>query len=358
MEKLVHGGDWAGFKARYGAEPLDFSANVSPLGLPPGVRAALADPVAAQRYPDPLCRSLRAALGQYFSLPAQWVLCGNGAADLIWRLALVLRPQKGLVTAPSFAEYEAALQFEGCRTERFVLSEKTDFTVPPEFAQRIKPGVGLVFLCQPGNPTGRTVSRRVILAALQQCRAVGAKLVVDECFTGFLPDRESVSSCSLLADWPELVILGAFTKLWAMAGLRLGWCLCSDTALLQRLQAAAQPWSVNGPAQAAGIAALQDEEYPQRVRALLRTQRPRMAAALQALGMRVVPGQANYLLFYCRQPLSEGLQALGVSIRSCENYPGLGPGWYRTAVRTEPENNALLAALAKVLKGQNEDPQE
>ena len=222
MEKLVHGGDWAGFKARYGAEPLDFSANVSPLGLPPGVRAALADPVAAQRYPDPLCRSLRAALGQYFSLPAQWVLCGNGAADLIWRLALVLRPQKGLVTAPSFAEYEAALQFAGCRTERFVLSEKTDFTVPPEFAQRIKPGVGLVFLCQPGNPTGRTVSRRVILAALQQCRAVGAKLVVDECFTGFLPDRESVSSCSLLADWPELVILGAFTKLWAMAGLRLG----------------------------------------------------------------------------------------------------------------------------------------
>ena len=94
------------------------------------------------------------------------------------------------------------------------------------------------------------------------------------------------------------------------------------------------------------------------MRALLRTQRPRMAAALQALGMRVVPGQANYLLFYCRQPLSEGLQALGVSIRSCENYPGLGPGWYRTAVRTEPENNALLAALAKVLKGQNEDPQE
>ena len=134
-----------------------------------------------------------------------------------------------------------------------------------------------------------------------------------------------------LSGCENLLILNAFTKIYAMAGLRLGWCLCSDTALLQRLQAAAQPWSVNGPAQAAGIAALQDEEYPQRVRALLHTQRPRMAAALQALG---------------------------VSIRSCENYPGLGPGWYRTAVRTGPENDALLAALAKVLKGQNEDPQE
>ena len=349
MEKLVHGGDWAGFKARYGAEPLDFSANVSPLGLPPGVRAALADPVAAQRYPDPLCRSLRAALGQYFSLPAQWVLCGNGAADLIWRLALVLRPQKGLVTAPSFAEYEAALQFAGCRTERFVLSEKTDFTVPPEFAQRIKPGVGLVFLCQPGNPTGRTVSRQVILAALQQCRAVGAKLVVDECFTGFLPDRESVSSCSLLADWPELVILGAFTKLWAMAGLRLGWCLCSDTAFLQKLAAAAQPWSVNGPAQAAGAAALSDTAYPESVRTLLRTERPRMVKGLRRLGLRVVEGRANYHLFYSSVPMLEALKAKGIVIRSCENYPGLGAGWYRSAIRTEKENTSLLTALKEVL---------
>ena len=73
-----------------------------------------------------------------------------------------------------------------------------------------------------------------------------------------------------------------------------------------------------------------------------------MAAALQALGMRVVPGQANYLLFYCRQPLSEGLQALGVSIRSCENYPGLGPGWYRTAVKGEADNNVLVQRLREM----------
>ena len=350
MDKLVHGGDWAGYKAQFGKEPLDFSANVSPLGLPEGVKAAMADPLAAERYPDPLCRGLRTALGEYFSLPADWVLCGNGAADLIWRLAAVLGPGRGLVTAPSFAEYEAAMAFFGWQTERFFLYEKNDFTITADFAARIRPGTKLVFLCQPGNPTGQTVGREVILAALRRCRAVGAKLVVDECFVGFLNERESITSRGLLADWPELVILGAFTKLWGMAGLRLGWCLCSDAALLQKLAAAAQPWSVNGPAQAAGIAALQDIQYPEKVRALLQTERPRMIEGLQALGLRVVPGKANYLLFYTKRPLLEGLAQRGVVIRSCENYPGLGRGWYRTAIRTEAENKALLAALAEVLK--------
>lgn len=350
MEKLVHGGDWAGYKARFGKEPLDFSANVSPLGLPPGVKKALENPLAAERYPDPLCREVRAALGRFFAVPDSWVLCGNGAADLIWRLAMVLRPERGLVTAPSFAEYETAMAFAGCCTERFFLYEKNDFAVTKDFAARIRPGTGLVFLCQPGNPTGQTVSREVILEALHRCRTAGAKLVVDECFIGFLDERESITSTKLLADWPELVILGAFTKLWAMAGLRLGWCLCSDTALLQKLAAAAQPWSVNGPAQAAGIAALQDEEYPESVRRLLRTERPRMIAALQALGLRVVPGKANYLLFYVRQPLQEALGQRGIVIRSCENYPGLGRGWYRTAIRTPGENNALLAAMKEILE--------
>lgn len=349
MEKLVHGGDWAGYKAEWGKEPLDFSANVSPLGLPQSVAKALSDPVAAQRYPDPLCREVRAGLGEYFGLPREWVLCGNGAADLIWRLAAVLRPEKGLVTAPSFAEYETALRFFGSGVERFLLSESEDFAVPAAFAERIRPGVGLCFLCQPGNPTGKTVNREVILAALQKCREVGAKLVVDECFVVFLEERESITSVPLLQDWPELLILGAFTKLWAMAGLRLGWCLCSDTAFLQALSAAAQPWSVNGPAQAAGAAALKDTAYPESVRALLRTERPRMIAGLRRLGLRVIEGRANYLLFYSRVPLLEALKAKGIVIRSCENYPGLGAGWYRTAIRTEQENTALLAALGEVL---------
>lgn len=350
MEKLVHGGDWAGYQARCGALPLDFSANISPLGLPDAAAAALADPQNAVRYPDPLCRGLRAKLGEYLQVSPDWILCGNGAADLIWRLARTVHPTRGLVTAPGFAEYEAAMAASGTITERVILYERDDFAVQESLADRIRPGVGLVFLCQPGNPTGQIVSRRVILAALTRCRAVGARLAVDECFTDFLPDREQITCRSLLAQWPELVLLGAFTKLWAMAGLRLGWCLCSDTAFLRQLAAAAQPWSVNGPAQAAGIAALTDREYPERVRALIAGERPRLQQGLQALGLRVVPGRANYLLFRCSCRLEVELEARGILIRSCANYAGLGQGWYRCAVRTAPENDRLLAAMAEILR--------
>lgn len=154
----------------------------------------------------------------------------------------------------------------------------------------------------------------------------------------------------LLGQSPNLLILKAFTKLYAIAGLRLGYCLCSDTALLGRLREAGQPWAVSGPAQAAGMAALGETEYVQAVRALIRAQRPRLAQALARLGLRVIPGEANYLLFHSPVPLEEPLRERGILIRDCSNYHGLSRGWYRTAVRDGADNGRLLAALKDILK--------
>ena len=109
-QTLTHGGDWAGYEAQYGTAPLDFSANISPLGLPPAVReAAVRSLDQAASYPDPLCRALAGALAQAEGVDPDWCLCGCGAADLIYRAALARRPARALVTAPAFSEYEAAL---------------------------------------------------------------------------------------------------------------------------------------------------------------------------------------------------------------------------------------------------------
>ena len=109
--QLVHGGDWAGYRAEFGRDALDFSANVSPLGLPEGVaRAITAALPTADRYPDPLCRELRAKLALHEGVPAEQILCGNGAADLIFRLVWARKPRRALVTAPTFAEYATALE--------------------------------------------------------------------------------------------------------------------------------------------------------------------------------------------------------------------------------------------------------
>lgn len=348
--KLVHGGDWAGYRAEFGRDALDFSANVSPLGLPAGVAAAITNALpTADRYPDPLCRELRAALAGAEGVPADWILCGNGAADLIFRLALAVRPRRALLPAPTFAEYEAALQTVGCAVQRVFLREENEFAVTEEFTDAVTPETDIVFLCQPNNPTGQVTPPALVERLVRRCAECGAVLVVDECFLDFLPDRDALTAKQLLRDAPQLIILKAFTKLYAMAGVRLGYALCGDATLLEKMRGAGQPWAVSSLAQAAGLAALQETAYAGAVRALIAEQRPRMAAGLRALGLRVMDGQANYLLFCATPDFGEKLRRRGAVVRSCANYPGLDAAWYRTAVRTAEENTRLLQIMGEIL---------
>ena len=349
MKQLTHGGDWAGYRAEFGRDPLDFSANVSPLGLPEGVaRAITAALPTADRYPDPLCRTLRAALSRAEGVPQEHVLCGNGAADLIFRLVWAVKPHKALVTAPTFAEYASALDTVGCEVKRFFLDETNDFAPTDALVDAVDESIDLVFLCQPNNPTGQLASPELVKKLLRRCGECRTILAVDECFLDFLPESEALSAKKLLAS-PNFIILKAFTKLYGMAGVRLGYCLCSNTALLDKMQSAGQPWAVSSLAQAAGLAALDETAYVARVQVLIAQQRSILRDGLRALGLRVLDGSANYLLFQAPETLGESLRPRGIVLRSCGNYPGLDDSWYRTAVRTAPENQQLLKTLQEVL---------
>ena len=345
----THGGDVAGFELEYGRMPLDFSASVSPWGMPEGARQAAARAIDhAAAYPDPLCRKLRQALSDHLGVPASYILCGNGASDLIYRLCTAMRPKRGLVPVPTFSEYETALTMVGCSTERFRLNGQEDFSFTCEILSHITPDVDAVFLCNPNNPTGKTVPQTLLRQILGRCRETGALLVLDECFAELLDAPENHT---LLPELPGggLLILRAFTKLYGMAGLRLGYCLASDDTLLQKMALSGPPWPVSSTAQAAGIAALEDGDYRRSLRGLLHTQRLVLAQGLSALGLRVISGEANFLLFYSRDTeLGAKLRQKGVLLRDCRDFPGLGPGWYRTAVRTQQENQALLAAIREV----------
>ncbi|MBM6829810.1 aminotransferase class I/II-fold pyridoxal phosphate-dependent enzyme [Anaerotignum lactatifermentans] len=350
-QDLVHGGDWAGYEKTYGKPPLDFSANISPLGLPEGVREAVTAALStADRYPDPLCRELTAAIAQKEGVPEEWCLCGNGAADLIFRAVYGLKPKKALVPVPAFAEYEGALRAAGCAVERHLLLAERDFSLGREFLEKIRPEVDMVFLCQPNNPTGLTVERAFLEEILERCRQAGAVLVLDECFVDFLDRPEEDTMIGELEKAEHLLILKAFTKLYAMAGIRLGYCLCSCEKLLENMRQAGQPWGVSSLAQAAGLAALAEKEYVSRVRALIAAERPWLAKRLAALGLRVLPGKANYLMFQSPCALGEPMEKRGILLRNCGNYPGLDQSWYRTAVRTHAENEVLVKALEEVLR--------
>lgn len=348
--ELVHGGDWAGYRAEFGRDALDFSANVSPLGLPAGVAAAITAVLStADRYPDPLCRALCAKLAEAEGVVEEHILCGNGAADLIFRLATALRPRRALIPAPTFAEYAAALHTVNCDITYYMLDEADDFALTDAFIDAVTRDTDVVFLCQPNNPTGRITPLLVVERLLQRCAENGAVLVVDECFLDFSAEREALTVKAFLQKYPNLIILKAFTKLYAMAGVRLGYALCSDTELLDKMRAAGQPWAVSSLAQAAGMAALNETAYADAVRALVAEQRPMLAAGLRALGLRVIEGSANFLLFRAPADFGQKLRKKGAVVRSCGNYAGLDDTWYRSAVRTERENRQLLSLMKEVL---------
>lgn len=328
---------------------LDFSANTNPLGTPQSVFDAITQALPKMfHYPDPYCRALVAAIAQYEAVEERQVLCGNGAAELIYAYCEAVRPKKVAELAPTFAEYSLAAARLGSQVARYELKRETDFTLDAgflPFLEQERPEV--VFLCNPNNPTGRTVAPALMEKILHFCREKGIRLFVDECFLELSEDGESLKT--QLSENPHLFLLKAFTKNYAMAGLRLGYCLSGDGALLQKMSEAVQPWNVSLLAQAAGVAALREREFLQKSKALIRTERRWLKAELEALGFWVCPASANYLLFFAPEDLRDKLREKKIAIRSCANYYGLGPGWYRTAVRLPEENRILIQTMKEVL---------
>ena len=340
-----HGGDI------YGGQEIrvDFSVNTNPLGMPDSVVRAIREGTDQDvRYPDYQCRALRRALSRRYGVGESSILCGNGAADLIFRICACLRPHRVLVPAPTFSEYgRSAAQF-GAEIAEYRLAEENDFALDSGFLAAITPGTDLVFLCNPNNPTGRLCDPELLEEIVLQCGENGTVLVVDECFIEFTGGR---SLLPLLEGNPHLLILRAFTKLYAMAGLRLGFLLNADPALLDRIAAWGAEWSVSTVAQRAGLAALDEEDWLERTRDLVARERRWLTEQLTALGLTVYPAQANYLLFRAPWSVREALLEKGVMVRDCTSFRGLDDRDFRIGIKTRAENEILIETLQEVLYG-------
>ena len=342
QERLVHGGD---IYRHPGA--LDFSSNINPLGTPESViRAACDSMKEISSYPDVLQEKLLAKLSVYEKVPQEQLICGNGAAEVIFSFVHAVRPETALVTAPSFAEYEGALQSADCEIRYHILEEKNGFRLTEAFLDALTPDLDMAFLCNPNNPTGCTIDPDLMKRILERCRDHGIWLLVDECFQDFLDDPHGLSVRDELDTHPQLFILKAFTKRYAVPGIRLGYGLSANAELLEAMHRIVQPWNVSVPAQAAGAAALDEEAYVEEARALIRKERAFLKEELEKLGFRVFDSKANYIFFRGPAGLQKKTLEKQVLIRDCSNYRGLEEGYYRVAVRRHEENLCLLDALA------------
>ena len=334
-----HGGN-----IRFDGELLDFSVNLNPLGMPDSVRkaAAAAD---WESYPDPFCTALTEKLACEESVPAENIVCGNGAADIIYRTAHAFKPARAVIFAPTFGEYAKALAEVGCEVREYHLSEERDFLPDEGFPEMLTPVTDMAVLCSPNNPTGQLIPPGLMGDIAQRCRELGIMLVCDECFLGFAENSRDHSLARHMNE--NCIILKAFTKLYSMAGLRLGYAVCGSRSIAERLRRSGQYWSVSAPAQAAGLAALDEKEYAAETVGIISREREYLTGELRRLGLRVFPSAANYLLFRGAAGLDDRLLTEGIGIRSCEGYSGLGSGYYRAAVRTHEENIRLIEAIER-----------
>lgn len=347
--RAVHGGVSPRELHGLGLDPrqvMDFSMNTNPYGPPPGVMEAWrgAD---VSRYPDPEAWQLREALAQELGVALGQVLVGNGSVELLWLTALgYLEPgNRVLVLGPTFGEYQVVAQIAGAQMYPVLADPQRAFV--PDLAAVYRALAiyqpRAVFVCNPNNPTG------VFLASEGLRELAGAHLdtlfVVDEAYLPFLAEGASSIDGGLLEN---MVTLRSMTKDCAIPGLRLGYAVAPE-AVLEVLGAVQPPWSVSAPAQAAGLAALQEKEHLRRSLRLLDDDKAYLASALAALGVEVCPSAASFFLVKvgCGADFRQALLQEGCCVRDCASF-GL-PEYVRIGVRTRPECQRLVSAVAEVL---------
>ncbi len=328
---------------------LDFSVNTNPLGMPEFVQQAIIDQIPEYvRYPDPSCRTLRLAIAARYGLDASMVLCGNGASELIFALCASLRPRRVVTLAPTFSEYERAVTLFGGKVLEHNLLESQEFVLTESVLAELTPDVDMIFLCNPNNPTGRLAEPSLLCRIAEICFNNKTLLILDECFIDFTCGESMLPQ---LKKYPNLLILRAFTKIYSMAGLRLGTLYSADEHLLLKIAEHMPTWSVSSVAQIAGIAALDEHNWIEGTRLIVENERDFLTIALRSLGLTVYQSDANFLLIKSKKPLYAPLRARGILVRSCANFTGLGESFIRIGLKNHNENMALLSAVSEVLNG-------
>lgn len=328
-----HGGDIYRNSVR-----LDFSVNTNPLGISESVkRAVISEADSFGVYPDAQCMCLRREIAVYEGVSEENVVCSNGAAEMIFAVARAINPNRALLIAPTFSEYERALLAVGCEVKYHLLAEENNFCIEEDFLDKLH-DIDMIFICNPNNPVGNIIRRDIMERIIEKCDKENIVCVADECFMD-LAQGYSVKG--------KVPVIKAFTKTYAMAGLRLGYMMC-DTELADKVKQQLPMWNVSFAAQTAGVVALCDEGYVEKSIALIKDERDFLQSELSRLGFKTFPSDANFVLFKGMGGIGEALLKRGMLIRDCSNFRGLSDGFYRIAVREHEENIELIKELGDI----------
>ena len=350
---------------------LDYSSNINPYGLPENLKKEIFEKLfVLERYPDPDYIELREKIAEKNNLNIENIIVGNGATEIIFLFMKILSPKKVLIVSPTFGEYERAIKastlandnleinyFELKEAENFVLNIKNLET-------ELENNYDLLILCNPNNPTGQFLKLKKLEEILKICEQKNTKLFVDEAFVEFVEDWENESIINSKENKENLFVIRAFTKIFAIPGLRLGYGICFNKNLLKKMLEKKEPWSVNNIADLAGQTVLDDENYIQKTKEWIKDQKKYMYENLNKIeGLRVYKTEVNFILLKIEDNLLEkGLDVKnlrkkmlekGILIRDASNFIYLDKHYFRLAIKDKLNNKKVIESLSSILKNYN-----
>ncbi len=352
----AHGGRVHEAARRWGVpleEVIDFSANINPLGPPPGVLVAIENclaPANLRVYPDP--GAFISALGEKYGVATDEIVVGPGSAALIFAVLRAVLPATALVLEPGFDEYFRACVAVEAEVIRPRLTETNCFA--PDFAEIARViearQCDLVILNSPHNPTGHLYAKDDLLALVDIAEAREVTVLLDEAFIDYVPES---SLLPVAATKSRLIVLRSLTKFYAIPGLRIGYAVCG-AGMAAAIRAQLDAWPVSTFALEAGRAALAEEEYERESRCINAQAREEFAVALREIGLSVFPSAGNFLLVKLREgsgaELARHLESSQILIRRCDSFCGLGDVYIRLAVRSRADNLRLVSLLETWLR--------
>lgn len=335
----IHGGD-----IYRNQVDVDFSVNVNPLTIPESIKDALHRAVdLCGRYPDIKAEKLKRAVARMLAVPEEYLLFGNGASELFMAAAHGFEAEKTVIPVPSFYGYEHAAKAAGGEVVYYEMKQKDNFCLTQEIETVLTEDVDVLVLANPNNPTGNLLEKERLKALLQYCRDREIYVILDECFIEFC--GESFSMVSEIENFDNLVIIRAFTKIFSIPGVRLGYLICKNSSVRAKTAAQLPEWNVSCFAQEAGCVCAGQREFICQTRDYIERERKFLEESLRRKGFWLFPASANFILLHSEEPLYEKLLAKGILIRDCGNFRGLGRGFYRIAVKSRRENEMLLESL-------------
>lgn len=340
--KEIHGGDIYRNQVQ-----LDFSVNTNPLGIPTSVKQALQEAIeASARYPDIHAEQLKETMARHLGVKKEGLLLGNGASELFLAICHAIQPKKVVIPVPSFYGYEYVANAVAAEVTYYETKMETAFQIQEDFCSFLTEDVDLIFLTNPNNPTGKLWNEEMLQRVLDHCRKKKIIVVLDECFLDFTEQGKSMVYTKM--SYPNLIIVRAFTKIYAIPGVRLGYLYCEEGELLHAIEQQLPEWNLSTFAQAAGSACVEEKTFVKESKQYVKTEREFLEQRLEKLGLQVLPSDANFLLIQSKIPWYERLLKRGILIRDCSNFRGLKKGYYRIAVKTREENERLLKEMEEI----------